>query len=957
MPGNSSMNQKSPIYKKLWKWIVAGFSFILIYSLFTRLTKYYKKKRLDKSKKLSEFSDNLLPLFNGLSEKEAKLRLPQVNFDEINQRQKRVFIFHAIRLNLLTIFNLDLFTIAVVMLLLGNPLGSLSSIGILLLNLVLNVAQEVITKNKLEPLLEKVESKATIIRDGKIKSVDSSQVVIGDLMIIAPGDEILVEGEIVSNTTLAIDETTFGNGENLIVKQQGDKLIAGSFCIEGRAIFQANKPGFDNNQKSLKKNFQLLTDEKTPLKILIEKVLFFMFFMVIFFSFLMVIAQFTYGNRFSATEYQEIFYIIIGIAPTSLFFILVLQYVVGLLRIMQTGALAYRPNTIETIANIDTVCFSLDSLRSGMQFSLELNPELDEEDAYSESLIRHILGDIFHSAVIDDPRRLMLLESVAGEPRQPLETAPFLRLLGWAAISFELPDLRGTFVIAEPDILQPHLIHRKHSILRQAQQSLKKSPRRFSHWMDRLRKKNGDFKTTAEVTIAADPGETSNDSDQKQSDQDSKSSKRSIKERITTSIRKIMTPIDDDDNEGKDKHSKPTNHETVLLFAVLSEPVHLYDSQGLPNLPSGLILQATLHITDVIREEAIDVFQELSKIKIRSKIISDSSIEEVVGTAIALGITHSDPSYMTGEDFSKFNEEELGQKIRNTNFFGNITSSQKAEVIKALRSNGDCVAMVGQSTNDLPAMREANLRCAARTGVQAVLEASDVIFMENSLKALPSVLRVGQRLVNSVLDTFKLYLSFVISQFILIITALLLRTTAFPYDSTEAGIISAFTIALPNVLISVWAVARKIKPSEIYRQLFLFILPASITHSLLAFFIFLLFIHNTGDISYSQIGVTFTLLLAGWLLVLFVQPPSKLFVGGAPLRGDKRIWWLVGGSALLAIISLLIPQIQEWFHLSWLNNPTEYAIVAISVIVWGFVLRSAWEILNHRFNFVPDERN
>jgi len=83
--------------------------------------------------------------------------------------------------------------------------------------------------------------------------------------------------------------------------------------------------------------------------------------------------------------------------------------------------------------------------------------------------------------------------------------------------------------------------------------------------------------------------------------------------------------------------------------------------------------------------------------------------------------------------------------------------------------------MVGNDPVDVPAMRQADLRLATKGGSQVALMQTDIVLLKNSIEALPSVLTTGQRLVKSVLDTFKLYLSHVLSQILMIVIVLVLN--------------------------------------------------------------------------------------------------------------------------------------------------------------------------------------
>jgi cation-transporting ATPase E len=95
---------------------------------------------------------------------------------------------------------------------------------------------------------------------------------------------------------------------------------------------------------------------------------------------------------------------------------------------------------------------------------------------------------------------------------------------------------------------------------------------------------------------------------------------------------------------------------------------------------------------------------------------------------------------------------------------------------------------------------------------------------------------------------------------------------------------------------------------------------------------------------YAQMAVTWALLMAGWLRLLFLQPPSRFWTGGARLRGDQRVTGLVIFLMILTIIVLIFPwlPVQNWLRFTWLPGLSDYAIIGVAVAVWALVLRAIW---------------
>jgi cation-transporting ATPase E len=94
--------------------------------------------------------------------------------------------------------------------------------------------------------------------------------------------------------------------------------------------------------------------------------------------------------------------------------------------------------------------------------------------------------------------------------------------------------------------------------------------------------------------------------------------------------------------------------------------------------------------------------------------------------------------------------------------------------------------------------------------------------------------------------------------------------------------------------------------------------------------------------------------LAGLALVLFVEPPSRWFVGGDRYSGDKRPTLLALGMLIVLILVLSIPQGREFFELLPLEWQ-DYAAIVGMLLVWMLLLRYVWRArLFERFLDIED---
>ena len=205
--------------------------------------------------------------------------------------------------------------------------------------------------------------------------------------------------------------------------------------------------------------------------------------------------------------------------------------------------------------------------------------------------------------------------------------------------------------------------------------------------------------------------------------------------------------------------------------------------------------------------------------------LSSAPTERAIATARKLGLDEEIIKPITGEELSALNLEDYTKYIKAYNVLGNLTPAQKEVIVKTLRQGGDYVAMVGNDIDDILAMQQAQISVAMRSADPAVLKQTDIVLMEDSLHVLPRLLFLGQRMVNGAINTFQLYLSQVGAQLLLLFYLLIFKLEEFPYHPTQGGVINAFAIVVPNILIPIWAAGGRLDLIAIRRRMIHFIVP------------------------------------------------------------------------------------------------------------------------------------
>src|SRR5690606_27820886 len=106
-------------------------------------------------------------------------------------------------------------------------------------NSFLGMIQEALAKRQLDRLAALALSDVTVIRDGTPTMISSMQIVKDDVIPIQPGDRIVVDGTLLKSDALEMDESQLTGESDAVLKNKGDQVVSGSFCIAGSGVMIA----------------------------------------------------------------------------------------------------------------------------------------------------------------------------------------------------------------------------------------------------------------------------------------------------------------------------------------------------------------------------------------------------------------------------------------------------------------------------------------------------------------------------------------------------------------------------------------------------------------------------------------------------------------------------------------------------------------------------------------------
>lgn len=291
---------------------------------------------------------------DGLITEEVNERIRKGMVNNSNTHVSRTY-GDIIRKNVLSPFNLVLFMLGILLLICNESISAVSATGIIIVNILISTIQEIRAKRRLDKIALLTRPRVTVLRNGEKIVIDQNSIVMDDIVVLGPGDQALVDGELVECRQLEMDEALLTGESSTVRKNVGDKIYSGSFCVTGEGIFRTTNLGNDSYASKMLDGARKFTSKKTPLEMetgSITKVLMAIAVFLLLVSF--VTEMLIRGNSWGHT--LEVFVICIDVVPIALFLLITLTYMIAAIRMADSGVLLQRSNSVESISHVDTVC-------------------------------------------------------------------------------------------------------------------------------------------------------------------------------------------------------------------------------------------------------------------------------------------------------------------------------------------------------------------------------------------------------------------------------------------------------------------------------------------------------------------------------------------------------------------------------------------------------------------------
>ncbi|MFG3141969.1 HAD-IC family P-type ATPase [Streptomyces sp. NPDC048211] len=390
----------------------------------------------------------------GLTAAEVAERIARGEVNDVPVRSSRS-LTEIVRANVFTRFNLIIGVLWVIMLFVAPIQDSLFGF-VIIANTGIGIVQEWRAKKTLDSLAVIGEAKPTVRRDGVAAEISTSEIVLGDLVELGPGDKAVVDGTVAEADSLEIDESLLTGEADPVLKRPGDPVMSGSFVVAGSGAFTATKVGREAYAAQLAEEASRFTLVQSELRSGISTILKYVTWMMIPTAIGLVISQLVVKDNNVKDSIARTVGGIVPMIPEGLVLLTSVAFAIGVVRLGRKQCLVQELPAIEGLARVDVVC--LDKTGTLTEGGMDVT-EVRALNGTDEPYLHRVLGALGSS----DPHPNASLQAIIdaypvpdGQRWDVTQALPFSSARKYSGAAFDEGDgHESAWLLGAPDVLLP----------------------------------------------------------------------------------------------------------------------------------------------------------------------------------------------------------------------------------------------------------------------------------------------------------------------------------------------------------------------------------------------------------------------------------------------------------------------------------------------------------------------
>lgn len=623
---------------------------------------------------------------NGLTTKEAENLQRQFGKNELVPEKKESFIRKILHVMSEPMFLL-LIIAATVYFVLGEPRDGAVMLLFVVGIISIEVNQEWKTDKTLKALKDLSAPRIRVLRDGEEKTINSSDLVPGDLMLISEGVKIPADGEVIKASTLCVDESSL-TGESLGVwkevrgtghqENEGywrrDYCYAGTLVTQGTGTILVDKIGLSTEYGKIGKNIVDAPTEDTPLQKQTTKLVKFSGAIAGFLFILVGIVTF-FNISDHGMKSRVIESVLSGVTlamamiPEEFPVILTVFLSMGAWRLAQKKSLVRRLPSVETLGAVSVLCVD----KTGTI-------------TYNKMAVRETF-------------------SLSGDEKQ------VCRIMGMGCKSDAYDPMEKAMIKSCADLGMPAETLFGGQLLKEYA------------FTDELKMMGNVWKKEEGIVVAA------------------KGSPESI-------LKICSIPLDQ--KTVVESKIIEMSSQGLRVIAVGQMKLQWEAEIPATLVECRLELLGLVGLADPPRESIKEDIKVCTKAGVRVVMITGDNGITASSIAKLIHMPNCD-KILRGDQLNEMTDDELRERVRDVSIFSRVLPEHKMRVVRAFQANGEVVAMTGDGVNDAPALKYADIGIAmGRRGSEVSREAADLILMDDNFSTIVETIRDGRRIYDNI---------------------------------------------------------------------------------------------------------------------------------------------------------------------------------------------------------------
>ena len=630
------------------------------------------------------------------------------------------------------------------------PYEALAILAIVLLNAIIGYVQESHAASAIAALRQMSAAQAHAVRDGERRSIDSAELVPGDIIIIEEGDTVPADARVIESTSLHTAEAAL-TGESMPVSKNAlpitdeavladrrNMIFSGTAASYGRGRGVVAATGTHTEMGRIAGMLQTAPKDTTPLQKELERVGRVLGVIVVVIAVVMIATIIFVENVRSLSALVDV--LILGVAlavaavPEGLPAIVTAVLAVGAHRMARRNAIVRHLAAVETLGSANVI--ASDKTGTLTKNEMTVRAVLTASGRVSLSgtgYAPHGTVERTGGGAIDGALRAELertLTAAAHANNAALQE----REARWSVHGD--PTEGALLVAAHKAGLPAAALEARSERVGEIPFS---SERKLMGTIHRDPEGDGDLlvftKGAADVLLAHCSQELVGDE---------------------------TRPLSEQRRAGILLANEALGGEALRALGIAFRPMSkaAFDLEGIGGrIEQDLVFAGLVGMMDPPREEAKEAVARAKRAGIRPMMITGDHPRTAAVIARELGIADEERA-VTGAELEKMSDEALARTVKDVSVYARVNPEHKLRIVRALQSGGAIVAMTGDGVNDAPALKTADIGVAMGiTGTDVSKEAADIVLADDNFASIVAAVEEGRTIFSNIRKFLRYLLS------------------------------------------------------------------------------------------------------------------------------------------------------------------------------------------------------